>query len=56
LTFRLRAIPLTVQAQDCWEFYGGGREEEDIIFWMSTVAKGLNPYEEEGKLKPGLYK
>jgi len=42
--------------QDCWEFYGGGREEEDIIFWMSTVAKGLNPYEEEGKLKPGLYK
>ena len=42
--------------KDCWEFYGGGREEEDIVFWMSTVAKGLNPYEEETKLKPGLYK
>ena len=35
---------------------GGGREAEDIVFWMSTVAKGLNPYEEETKLKPGLYK
>jgi len=42
--------------KDCWEFYGGGREAEDIIFWMSTVAKGLNPFEEEAKNKPGLYK
>eukprot|EP01052_Picozoa_sp_SAG31_P048323 SAG31_NODE_10059_length_1190_cov_0.830431_1_plen_66_part_00 len=27
----------TVPAADCWEFYGGGREMEDITFWMSTV-------------------
>jgi hypothetical protein len=33
-----------------------GREEEDITFYMSTVAKGLNPFNEEAKLKPGLYK
>ena len=41
---------------NCWEYYGGGREEEDITFYMSTVAKGLNPFNEEAKLKPGLYK
>lgn len=41
---------------DCWEFYSGGREQEDITFWMSTISKGLNPYDEEAKLKPGLYK
>lgn len=32
------------------------REMEDITFWLSTVSKGLNPYDEEAKLKPGLYK
>jgi hypothetical protein len=26
------------------------------VFYMSTVAKGLNPFNEEAKLKPGLYK
>ena len=36
---------------DCWEFYSGGREQEDITFWMSTISKGLNPYDEEAKLK-----
>ncbi|GMI04435.1 hypothetical protein TrLO_g15439 [Triparma laevis f. longispina] len=38
------------------ERYGGGREADDIIFHMSAVAKGLDPYEEELKTKPGLYK
>ena len=33
-----------------------GREEEDITSYMPTVAKGLNPFNEEAKLKPGLYK
>ena len=36
--------------------YLGGRSAEDIIFWMSTVSKGLDPIEEELKTKPGLYK
>jgi thiol-disulfide isomerase/thioredoxin len=38
------------------ERYGGGREADDIVFHMSAVAKGLDPYEEELKTKPGLYK
>lgn len=38
------------------ERYGGGREAEDIVFHMSAVARGLDPYEEELKTKPGLYK
>lgn len=38
------------------EWYGGGREAEDIVFHMSAVAKGLDPYDEEKKLRPGLYK
>lgn len=36
--------------------YYGGRETEDIVFYMSAVAKGLDPWEEEKKLRPGLYK
>lgn len=28
------------------ERYGGGREADDIVFHMSAVAKGLDPYEE----------
>jgi len=38
------------------ERYGGGREHDGIVFHMSSVAKGLDPYEEELKTKPGLYK
>jgi thiol-disulfide isomerase/thioredoxin len=36
--------------------YGGGRDWQDIVFFMSSLSKGLDPYEEELKLKPGLYK
>ena len=38
------------------ERYGGGREIDEIVFHLSAVAKGLDPYEEELKTKPGLYK
>jgi len=36
--------------------YYGGREVDDIVFWMSSLAKGLNPIEEERKNRPGLYR
>merc|ERR1719301_484165 len=38
------------------EWYGGGREAEDIAFHMTAVAKGLDPHDEEKKMRPGLYK
>jgi thioredoxin-like negative regulator of GroEL len=38
------------------EWYGGGRVADEIVFHMSAVAKGLDPYDEEKKLRPGLYK
>jgi thioredoxin-like negative regulator of GroEL len=38
------------------EPYYGGREVDDIVFWMAAVAKGLDPIEEEMKARPGLYK
>jgi thiol-disulfide isomerase/thioredoxin len=38
------------------EWYGGGREADEIVFHMSAVARGLDPYDEEKKLRPGLYK
>jgi len=36
--------------------YYGGREVEDIVFWMASLSKGLDPIEEEVKQRPGLYK
>ncbi len=36
--------------------YTGGREAKDIVNYMSAVSKGLDPHEEEAKLRPGLYK
>jgi hypothetical protein len=36
--------------------YTGGREAKDIVLYMSAVSKGLDPHDEEAKLKPGLYK
>ena len=36
--------------------YTGGREVKDIVFHMTAVSKGLNPEDEEAKMKPGLYK
>jgi len=38
------------------ERYGGGREAHELIDYMTAVAKGLDPIEEEAKAKPGLYK
>ncbi|GMI27059.1 hypothetical protein TeGR_g10774 [Tetraparma gracilis] len=38
------------------ERYGGAREHEGIVFHMAAVARDLDPYEEELKTKPGLYK
>ena len=38
------------------EWYGGGRVADEIVFHMSAVAKGLDPYDEEKKTRPGLYK
>lgn len=38
------------------ERYTGGREADDLVFYMSAVAKGLDPEEEEKKSKPGFYK
>ena len=36
--------------------YTGGREAKDIVMYMTAVSKGLDPHDEEAKLKPGLYK
>jgi len=36
--------------------YTGGREVKDIVMYMSAVSKGLDPHDEEKKLKPGFYK
>lgn len=36
--------------------YTGGREAKDIVNYMTAVAKGLDPHDEELKQKPGLYK
>ena len=40
-----------------WQWYGGGRDKpDDIVFYMSSLAKGLDPFDEERKVRPGLYK
>jgi len=36
--------------------YTGGREVDDLVFYMTAVSKGLDPAEEEKKSKPGFYK
>ena len=38
------------------EWFRGGRESHEIVDYMTAVAKGLDPIEEEKKSKPGLYK
>eukprot|EP00960_Hanusia_phi_P050038 759951-Hanusia_phi.AAC.2 len=38
------------------ERYLGGREASEIVLYMTSVARGLDPQEEERKAKPGLYK
>jgi FAD-linked sulfhydryl oxidase len=36
--------------------YYGGREADDIVFWMAALARGQDPIEEEKYGRPGLYK
>ena len=38
-------------------FYGGGRDSaQDIVDYMTAVAKGQDPFEAERKSRPGFYK
>eukprot|EP00944_MAST-04C_sp_MAST-4C-sp1_P014021 g14021.t1 len=55
--YNYSAYPALLVFQDGeHEFYRGGREPEDIVFYMSALAKGLDPHKEEEKQRPGLYK
>jgi len=55
--YNYSAYPALLVFQDGeHEFYRGGREPEDIVFYMSALAKGLDPRKEEEKQRPGLYK
>jgi len=36
--------------------YWGGREVDDMVYYMSAVSRGQDPEEEEKKRRPGLYK
>jgi len=36
--------------------YYGGREVDEIVFFMAAISKGFDPFEEEKKLRPGLYR
>lgn len=40
-----------------WQFYGGGRDKpEDFVFYLSAVANGKDPFDEERHARPGFYK
>ena len=40
-----------------WQFYGGGRDTpEEIVFYLSNVANGKDPFDEERNARPGFYK
>jgi len=40
-----------------WQYYGGGRESaEDFIFYLTSVANGEDPFDNERKVRPGFYK
>eukprot|EP00943_MAST-04B_sp_MAST-4B-sp1_P003551 g3551.t1 len=55
--YNYSAYPALLVFQDGeHEFYRGGRQPEDIVFYMSALAKGLDPLKEEEKQRPGLYK
>lgn len=55
--YNYSAYPALLVFQDGeHEFYRGGREPEDIVMYMSALAKGLDPQKEEEKRRPGLYK
>jgi len=55
--FNYTAYPaLLVFKEGKHEKYLGGRESHELVDYMTAVAKGLDPVEEEKKSKPGLYK
>jgi len=55
--FNYSAYPaLLVFKEGKHEFYRGGRESHELVDYMTAVAQGLDPVEEEKKSKPGLYK
>lgn len=40
-----------------WQYYGGGRETaDDFVFYLSALANGRDPFDEERYLRPGFYK
>lgn len=40
-----------------WQYYGGGRDSaEDFLFYITSLAHGKDPYDEERQAKPGFYK
>lgn len=40
-----------------WQYYGGGRDSpEDFLFYISALAHGKDPFDEERRVRPGFYK
>lgn len=40
-----------------WQYYGGGRDHpDDFVFYVSALAHGKDPFEEERNRRPGFYK
>jgi thiol-disulfide isomerase/thioredoxin len=40
-----------------WQYYGGGRETpDDFVFYITALANGKDPFDEERHLRPGFYK
>jgi len=40
-----------------WQHYGGGREHpDDFVFYLTALAHGKDPFDEERHLRPGFYK
>lgn len=39
-----------------YNYFAGGREADEIVSFMSALAKNLDPFEEEKKQRPGLYR
>lgn len=40
-----------------WQYYGGGREHpDDFVFYLTALAHGKDPFDEERHLRPGFYR
>lgn len=40
-----------------WQYYGGGRDHpDDFVFYITALAHGKDPFDEERHLRPGFYK